>query len=229
MAIRTPGSPSARILPLLSADLRVIAPDMRGHGDSERPSAGYRIADMADDVLRLMDALDVPKAVLIGHSMGSFVARKVFELAPARVTAGVGWRGDQGRQPRGSRVAARHQRADQSGGRGVRARFSDEHDRHAGARIVPRGGNRQQPAHARAHLESRAPGAARVRADGGAAGRSRAGARRTRGYGVLPHRADGARAPVSARRAPARVDGVGHALHWEQPAMFVRALARFGV
>ena len=59
---------------------------MRGHGDSERPSGGYRIADMADDVMRLMDALNVPKAVLIGHSMGSFVARKVFELAPDKVS-----------------------------------------------------------------------------------------------------------------------------------------------
>ncbi len=43
---------------------------MRGHGDSERPLSGYRIADMADDVIRLMDALNIPKAVLIGHSMG---------------------------------------------------------------------------------------------------------------------------------------------------------------
>ena len=77
----------SRILPLLGSQLRVIAPDMRGHGDSERPlGGGYRIADMADDVIRLMDALNVPMAVVIGHSMGSFVARRVFELAPARVS-----------------------------------------------------------------------------------------------------------------------------------------------
>ena len=44
------------------------------------------IADMADDVLRLMDVLAVPKAVLIGHSLGSFVVRKAFELAPHRVS-----------------------------------------------------------------------------------------------------------------------------------------------
>ena len=47
----------SRVLPLLPAEMRVIAPDMRGHGDSERPPLGYR-ADLADDVLRLMDALD---------------------------------------------------------------------------------------------------------------------------------------------------------------------------
>ena len=76
----------SRVLPRLASDMRVIAPDMRGHGDSERPPLGYRLADLADDVLRLMDALQIPKAVLVGHCMGSFVARKVYELAPERVS-----------------------------------------------------------------------------------------------------------------------------------------------
>ncbi len=72
----------SRVLP---RELRVIAPDLRGHGDSDRPLTGYRTTDLADDVIRLLDALEVPKAVLVGHSMGSFVARKVYELAPERV------------------------------------------------------------------------------------------------------------------------------------------------
>jgi pimeloyl-ACP methyl ester carboxylesterase len=76
----------SRVLPLLPPELRVIAPDFRGHGDSERPQEGYRTTDLADDVIRLMDALNVPKAVLVGHCMGSFVARKVYELAPHRVS-----------------------------------------------------------------------------------------------------------------------------------------------
>lgn len=76
----------SRVLPLLPGDMRVVAPDMRGHGDSERPPHGYRLADLADDVLQLMDALQIPKAVIVGHSMGSFVARKVYELAPGRVS-----------------------------------------------------------------------------------------------------------------------------------------------
>ena len=76
----------SRVLPLMPADIRLIAADMRGHGDSDRPAAGYRLTDFADDVIRLMDAMDVPKAVLVGHCMGSFIARKVFQLAPERVS-----------------------------------------------------------------------------------------------------------------------------------------------
>ena len=76
----------SRVLPLLPPELRVIAPDFRGHGDSERPQGGYRTSDLADDVIRLMDALNVPKAVIVGHCMGSFVARKVYTLAPDRVS-----------------------------------------------------------------------------------------------------------------------------------------------
>ena len=75
----------SRVLPLMPPEMRIVAPDMRGHGDSERPSSGYRLADMADDVVRMLDALQIPKAVLVGHSMGSFVARKAYELAPDRV------------------------------------------------------------------------------------------------------------------------------------------------
>jgi pimeloyl-ACP methyl ester carboxylesterase len=76
----------SRVLPLLPADLRVIAPDIRGHGDSDRPLVGYRPTDMAGDVIGLLDALDVTRAVLVGHSMGSFVARKVYSLVPDRVS-----------------------------------------------------------------------------------------------------------------------------------------------
>ena len=72
----------SRILPLLPADLRVIVPDQRGHGRSDRPARGYRIDDLAIDVLSLMDALAVPAAVIVGHSMGSFVARRAAQLAP---------------------------------------------------------------------------------------------------------------------------------------------------
>jgi non-heme chloroperoxidase len=76
----------SRVLPLLPPRLRVIALDQRGHGDSDRPADGYAMDDFAGDVLGLMDILGIARATLVGHSMGSFVARRVAERAPERVS-----------------------------------------------------------------------------------------------------------------------------------------------
>jgi pimeloyl-ACP methyl ester carboxylesterase len=75
----------SRVLPLLPASLRVIVPDQRGHGGSDR-AGDYSMDAMARDVIELMDALNVPSATIVGHSMGSFVARRAAVLAPARVS-----------------------------------------------------------------------------------------------------------------------------------------------
>jgi non-heme chloroperoxidase len=76
----------SRVLPLLPSDVQFVALDQRGHGNSDRPVRGYSIDDFATDALQVMDALQVFEAVLVGHSMGSFVARRMAERAPARVT-----------------------------------------------------------------------------------------------------------------------------------------------
>ena len=57
----------------LSRDLRVVAVDLRGRGDSDKPDAGYTIADHAADLLGLMDALGLEQVVLGGHSFGGLV------------------------------------------------------------------------------------------------------------------------------------------------------------
>jgi pimeloyl-ACP methyl ester carboxylesterase len=75
------------LIPRLPADLRVIAVDQRGHGDSDRPATGYGADDFARDVIALMDALKIDRATIVGHSMGSFVARRTAVLAPGRVGA----------------------------------------------------------------------------------------------------------------------------------------------
>ena len=75
----------SRVLPLIPARYRVIAPDLRGHGDSEQPAGGYTMPDLAGDVLALMDALAIERATIVGHSMGSFVAQQVALAAPRRV------------------------------------------------------------------------------------------------------------------------------------------------
>lgn len=74
----------SRVLPLIPDRFRVIAVDLRGHGGSDRPASGYGIGDMADDVVRLMADLELERAVMVGHSMGSFVAREVVRRAPRR-------------------------------------------------------------------------------------------------------------------------------------------------
>ena len=76
----------SRVMPLLPPELRVIAPDLRGHGHSARPAKGYRIGDFARDVLRMMDLMSIPEATIVGHSMGSFVAQAIAERAPHRVS-----------------------------------------------------------------------------------------------------------------------------------------------
>lgn len=75
----------SRILPLLPADWHVIVPDQRGHGDSDRPMDGYAPADLAGDAIQLMDVLGIAETALVGHSMGSFIARALAAQAPQRV------------------------------------------------------------------------------------------------------------------------------------------------
>jgi pimeloyl-ACP methyl ester carboxylesterase len=75
----------SRVLPALALKYRVYALDQRGHGDSERPAAGYAVKDFAADVVAFMDAKGLRRATVVGHSMGSFVAQQVAASAPERV------------------------------------------------------------------------------------------------------------------------------------------------
>ena len=52
---------------------RVYAPDLRGHGDSDRPGQ-YSFVLMRDDVIAFISALGLAKVTLVGHSMGGAVA-----------------------------------------------------------------------------------------------------------------------------------------------------------
>ena len=67
---------------------RVVAIDLPGHGDS--PGPGRRaVADYARDLLAFLDALDLARAVMVGHSMGGAVALTLALDWPERV-AGLG-------------------------------------------------------------------------------------------------------------------------------------------
>ena len=75
----------SRVLPLLPTRFRAYALDQRGFGDSERPVAGYTIDHFAADVVAFLDAVGAARATLVGHSMGTFVVRRVAETHPERV------------------------------------------------------------------------------------------------------------------------------------------------
>src|SRR5664279_315408 len=66
------------VVPALARQYRVLAIDLRGHGRSDKPHA---VADygsrMASDVIALLDHVAVPRAHLVGYSLGSIVAAKV--------------------------------------------------------------------------------------------------------------------------------------------------------
>ncbi len=61
-------------LPELAAQVRVIAPDLRGQGLSGKPNHGYTIKQLASDLHELLEHLDLNDIVLIGYSLGGFVA-----------------------------------------------------------------------------------------------------------------------------------------------------------
>lgn len=62
-----------KVIPLLTANYRVIAPDLRGHGASDAPLGAYTIEQMADDVLSVLNALEIPDCYLLGHSLGGYI------------------------------------------------------------------------------------------------------------------------------------------------------------
>lgn len=59
---------------VLSPDFRLIAYDLRGRGDSDKPATGYSLAHHARDLLGLLDHYAVGRAVVVGHSLGAAIA-----------------------------------------------------------------------------------------------------------------------------------------------------------
>ncbi len=68
---------------LESAGRRVIGVDLRGHGRSGR--ADYRLDDFRDDLAYVLDALEVPHADVVAHSLGAHAALRLAMAHPQRV------------------------------------------------------------------------------------------------------------------------------------------------
>jgi pimeloyl-ACP methyl ester carboxylesterase len=70
----------------LAKAAEVITYDLRGHGRSDKPATGYHVADHADDLLGIIDALGVTKPVhLVGFSYGGAIAMVAALKAPERM------------------------------------------------------------------------------------------------------------------------------------------------
>lgn len=76
-----------QLSPLAQAGYRVIAPDLRGFGESDAPATGYSMDGFADDLIALLDALQIERAVVGGMSMGGYVLLNLLERYPERVSA----------------------------------------------------------------------------------------------------------------------------------------------
>lgn len=64
------------LLELLPPSARCVAVTLRGHAASDRPTDGYRLKDFAEDARLLLDALEIPSALLAGHALGASVAMR---------------------------------------------------------------------------------------------------------------------------------------------------------
>jgi haloacetate dehalogenase len=79
-----------RVAPALAASHTVIAPDLRGYGETRAPrgdpdGAGYSKREMAADLVSILDALGVERAAVVGHDRGGRVAYRMALDAPDRV------------------------------------------------------------------------------------------------------------------------------------------------
>lgn len=66
---------------------RLLIPDQRGHGDADAPECCYGPSQFAFDAKLFMDALDIGRTAVAGHSMGSMVAMAMAAEYPERVSA----------------------------------------------------------------------------------------------------------------------------------------------
>lgn len=74
---------------LVAAGYRVVAPDLRGFGESDETDGSCSIDLFADDMVALLEHLDVDQAVVVGMSMGGYLLFNLLERYPQRVAAAV--------------------------------------------------------------------------------------------------------------------------------------------
>jgi pimeloyl-ACP methyl ester carboxylesterase len=72
------------LLPYVAKPFRLILVDVRGHGQSSKPECCYTRLDFAYDIKLLLDALHIPRADIVGHSLCSIIAQTFAEYWPEK-------------------------------------------------------------------------------------------------------------------------------------------------
>lgn len=80
-----------RQIPFFARDFIVIAPDLRGFGESSKPAKGYALKDYARDIEALLDALGIARAHVLGQSFGGIICQTLAISRPERVQSLVLW------------------------------------------------------------------------------------------------------------------------------------------
>lgn len=74
-----------QVLPALATDHQVLAPDLRGHGQSTGGPGDYSLGAHASGLRDLLDVLDIDRATVVGHSLGGGIALQFAYQHPERV------------------------------------------------------------------------------------------------------------------------------------------------
>jgi haloacetate dehalogenase len=70
-------------IPVLAEKFRVIVPDLRGYGETEKPASGYDKRTMANDIRALLQHSEIEKVSMVGHDRGARVATRFAKDHPA--------------------------------------------------------------------------------------------------------------------------------------------------
>jgi pimeloyl-ACP methyl ester carboxylesterase len=80
----------SKVMKLLAGEFRLIAPDLRGFGGTDKIPAGYSdkmtAEQHAEDLEALLDALEIPQTGLVAHDIGALIAQHLIRRAPGRVS-----------------------------------------------------------------------------------------------------------------------------------------------
>src|SRR5690349_18018998 len=74
-----------KMVPFLAEHFQVVIFDNRGAGQSEKPDGPYTAQMLAADTVGLLEALNIEKATIMGHSMGGFIAQAIALDFPQKV------------------------------------------------------------------------------------------------------------------------------------------------